>query len=550
MAGCDGNNCSIGWFHLACLPPEVARVCSAAVISGDMWLCPLCAEAAAIATAAAAEPNTAAPVPAAPAALPTYAAPAAEVAAPPAPPAPVQPMFFSSRARVRELRRGALLAQVVAHKLMGETEAKNLKAGALCDVLIERLHVPARAPLAAKSVSESTVVNLTRGLHTCTLLHLSWNDVRGSVLDYARAQLPSWCPEEDADLIAKICDTSSYFYGLWLFFDMQLLLATEPFLAWTDGNFEPFMRLFPSMCAFIATVNKPKVQRAMILKQYCLVHYAEEHPDVLQTLMVNSPVLVETTCEYHNARMKRWIGNNVANPTHNDYVTASTICMQADAMRAEMKGMASKAKAGETDRVKALHKAEKPGFADTKAQACKFILAPFTAMIDQIAADGKCSGEYSDSEWPRGEVASLADGQAKLETVGLLSLQKHLESFANGGAATAMPTDLRAFLKSPFAKVADLKAECRRRGLRASANKPDLADAIAKHAEKNPGGFKNEDAQDKEESSEFGFGKKLPALPRFFSEAQSNAGQMAAAAAADDDDDADDPTDDPKMGDL
>lgn len=499
-----------------------------------MWLCPLCAEAAGIAAAAAMLPDEAARAPAAPV----------------APAAPAQPIVFSSRARVKELRRGALLAQVVAHDLMGEIEAKKLKVGALCDMLIEQLHVPARAPLAIKSVSESTVVNLTRGLHTCTVLHVSWNDVRGSVLDYARAELLSWAPEEDIDLIAKLCDTSSYFYGLWLFFDMQVLLATEPFLAWTDGNLEPFMRLFPAMCAFIATVNKPKVQRAMILKQYCLVHYAEEHPDVLETIMANCPVLVETTCEYHNARMKRWIGDNVANPTHDHYLEASTVCMQTDKMWADMKGVASKAKAGETDRVKALHKAEKPGFADTKAQAGKFISAPFKAIIDQIAADGKCSGEYADSEWPREEVASLVDGQTKLETVGLPSLQKHLESFANGGAATTMPTDLRTFMKSPFTKVRDLKAECRRRGLRTSGPKPDLADAIASHAEKNPGGFKNEDVQDKVENSEFGFGKELPALPRFFSEAKSNSARMAAAVTEDDDDDADEPSDNDQMGDL
>jgi hypothetical protein len=99
-------------------------------------------------------------------------------------------------------------------------------------------------------------------------------------------------------------------------------------------------------------------------------------------------------------------------------------------------------------------------------------------------------------------------------------------------------------------KVRDLKAECRRRGLRTSGPKPDLADAIASHAEKNPGGFKNEDVQDKVENSEFGFGKELPALPRFFSEAKSNSARMAAAVTEDDDDDADEPSDNAQMGDL
>jgi len=411
----------------------------------------------------------------------------------------------------------------------------------MCALLIEKLAVPVKAPAAAKSVADSTVVNTTRGIYTCTLLMQVWRrfqrtrredgsraelgtctgGARDEVLRYARAKLGGSPPEDDDSLVAFLCDASSFFYGTWLFYDVLLPITTEPFSAWAHGDLEPYLRLFPAMCALVGTVKKPKVQRAMIMKQYVLDYYAREHPDVIQTMCEHAPRLVETVNEYHNARLRRYVDVNVPLLEHGHYLEASCVCLQADALRHAVVDITSTAKDGPTERIRALTKADKPAFADTKSKVCDFITRPLKEMIDQIAKDGKCSGNFADEQWPREKIVSLAEGQAKLEETCLPSLQAHLESVGQE-RKVAMPEDLRTFLKSSFMTTDHLKDECRRRGINHSKKKrSDLADAVADHAAENPGGFTNENIRDKD--AVLGIGKHNPAEPRHFAAARAAA---------------------------
>jgi hypothetical protein len=57
----------------------------------------------------------------------------------------------------------------------------------------------------------------------------------------------------------------------------------------------------------IAAVDKPKIERFAILEFYVLSLFANEHPDVLATIMINCVKMVETTIEYHNSRVSMYV---------------------------------------------------------------------------------------------------------------------------------------------------------------------------------------------------------------------------------------------------
>lgn len=63
----------------------------------------------------------------------------------------------------------------------------------------------------------------------------------------------------DNQLLGFACDDSSMFCGLFKLLDMEIRLAVEPFILWEEGDFRPFLRALPSMCALIASGHKPQV---------------------------------------------------------------------------------------------------------------------------------------------------------------------------------------------------------------------------------------------------------------------------------------------------
>ena len=64
----------------------------------------------------------------------------------------------------------------------------------------------------------------------------------------------------ETQVLGKACDHSSMFCGLFKLLDMEIRLAVEPFLLWEEGDFRPFLRALPSMCALVASGHKPQVR--------------------------------------------------------------------------------------------------------------------------------------------------------------------------------------------------------------------------------------------------------------------------------------------------
>ena len=91
-------------------------------------------------------------------------------------------------------------------------------------------------------------------------------------------------------------------------------------------------------------VKKPKIERVALFKLYVMALYANEHADVLATIITNCVKLVETTIEYHNHRVSNYVPKNVMNLTIENYEFATSICVPVNTLLREMRELFSGAK--------------------------------------------------------------------------------------------------------------------------------------------------------------------------------------------------------------
>lgn len=108
----------------------------------------------------------------------------------------------------------------------------------------------------------------------------------------------------------------------------------------------------------------------------------------------------------------------------------------------------------------------------------------FTSIINQLANDGSCSGDFADEKFPRFDW--LTQGQEAAKD-GLSKLVSWLTTFRASCSASKpnTPPDLLGFLKSRACTVAkDLRPELKRRGVTpGGSSKAVLADAIFAHVQ-------------------------------------------------------------------
>ena len=69
----------------------------------------------------------------------------------------------------------------------------------------------------------------------------------------------------DEEAVKRACVKSSYFAGLWLFFDVEVRMCVEPFIDWENGDIGPFLKLFPVMCAYVASSHKTKIPKVFLM---------------------------------------------------------------------------------------------------------------------------------------------------------------------------------------------------------------------------------------------------------------------------------------------
>ena len=165
-------------------------------------------------------------------------------------------MTFRSACDVSKLLKPALVRELVLTGLRTIEDAGQLTVKVIRGLLIGPCKLPKNVK-AVKEAKDTTVVNVSRGVSTANQLvlawdpaacgHEDWQSTRAEVIAHARAKFPDKEQLSDLELIGFLCDKSSFFYGRWMLFEVEIRVCTVPFLALADGNMEPYLRMFPLM---------------------------------------------------------------------------------------------------------------------------------------------------------------------------------------------------------------------------------------------------------------------------------------------------------------
>jgi len=110
-------------------------------------------------------------------------------------------------------------------------------------------------------------------------------DIRHKIVQLCKQKYPSATADDEA--IGMACDGSGLFCGLFRLLDVEIRLAVEPFMLWEQGDFRPFLRAMPSMCALIASGYKPKVSKVVLMALERMALYLKKHPKLVDHMGAN-----------------------------------------------------------------------------------------------------------------------------------------------------------------------------------------------------------------------------------------------------------------------
>ena len=439
-------------------------------------------------------------------------------------------MNLTSVAMLKKLGRPVLRGQVAAHCNVDLADANKMLKPVCISELERELELPKSEPKKQKSAAQSAMVNASRLLGSNNHMIQRWcgarmmangegGNVRGKVVARARqvAEAKKWVRTgaSEGEVLEAIFSKSEVFKGIFLLIDVEISAVVLSMAHWSQGNIEPYFRLFPVLCQIVAADpdTKPNIVKVMHLSLERLVLYNNEHPDVLGLFGRGCLGFRETVIESHHSCLTHIIDKHTHDLGHQHYVRGT--CLLAPVRKLEMSLLAKfggKCKEKDMERLGNIKRKLGETHNDTNAKLDEFLYTGvgFEEMFNQLETDGKCSGEYADERWSEKSRNRLPQGQANFENAlpGTVAWLKKQE--AEEGVDPKEETLLAWLSKrgTTIAKV--LVPELRRRGLRVSGNKPDLAARINKHAKDYPGGFKNADEDDE------GHGKDCVARPEGF----------------------------------
>ena len=140
----------------------------------------------------------------------------------------------------------------------------------LCTKIIKKLALGKEKKV--KAAEAKVKMNLHRLNQLLWYCQFRWDgerwrggNVRARVVQLCRAKFDADGSRKlgDSQILGKACDGSSMLRGLFTLLDMEIRIAVEPFVLWEEGDFRPYLRALPSMCALIASGYKPQVRHAL-----------------------------------------------------------------------------------------------------------------------------------------------------------------------------------------------------------------------------------------------------------------------------------------------
>ena len=215
-------------------------------------------------------------------------------------------------------------------------EAYGLDATGTKAQRVDRLWSKVRPqPNVSPTGNEKTAkVNLHRLKQTFFHLFLMWDgetqgweagrNVRRMVIDYARSALAKKVLDADearddamiAATMRDICDDvalewangqSSFFFGFWRFFDIELRSAVLPFEKHAQGDMSELLNGFELIALQICAADKPMIRKVVLILLHFLLHYRDKHPDIIEFMCQNAAALDEEYIEFLNALLGRFV---------------------------------------------------------------------------------------------------------------------------------------------------------------------------------------------------------------------------------------------------
>eukprot|EP00615_Pteridomonas_danica_P019322 CAMPEP_0114401742 /NCGR_PEP_ID=MMETSP0102-20121206/17461_1 /TAXON_ID=38822 ORGANISM="Pteridomonas danica, Strain PT" /NCGR_SAMPLE_ID=MMETSP0102 /ASSEMBLY_ACC=CAM_ASM_000212 /LENGTH=1480 /DNA_ID=CAMNT_0001564943 /DNA_START=66 /DNA_END=4505 /DNA_ORIENTATION=+ len=399
---------------------------------------------------------------------------------------------FTSRSHCTSHRMPFLQDQYVLRGWGTKAEllSLKLKKPELVLIFIEKLNLPQRKKQAQKPAIENVKINTTRALSSFLMLLKVWlgdrrdggeGSARKFVIDQIKETFPELIGFDDDVIVGKICDQSSYFYGLWKLLDIEIVVCILPFIQWTEGDFLPFLNLFPIMVQMVSYSGKSTAIKAFMLKMFVLQWYATKHPDILKTMGQNCTILVETMIEYHNSRMAYMVPSKVPSLNIDHYKKASCLRAAFDQLKRSITNEPTKKK--QSERMRQLNMVNSKASVATVVEFKSLVTDKFVAILKALKNGTLPESDYANSCWP--VVERLKIGQDKLNK----TLTDMVGFYAEYKVLAADPAHpLAKYLRSAKVTVKLMKEELRRGGVTPppNNNKPLHAQWLFEHIRDNP----------------------------------------------------------------
>ena len=213
------------------------------------------------------------------------------------------------------------------------------------------------------------------------------------------------------EAVKRACAKSSYFAGLWLFFDMEVRMCVEPFIDWENGDIKPFLTLFPVMCAYVASSHKTKIPKVFLMLFERLSQLKKNHPNALKLFAANCSLFDEEKIEFMNAKLGRWIKARIKDLRIGHYRRTSSIMKGVQEIDASFSELLNR-KESEVENVRLRKMYLADSWSETNVALHDYIVEKFASCMDGS----------KDEEWPR--ETFLMDGLMRIEKKFLPELRK------------------------------------------------------------------------------------------------------------------------------
>jgi hypothetical protein len=191
------------------------------------------------------------------------------------------------------------------------------------------------------------------------------------------------------------CDRSGLFCGLFRLLDVEIRLAVEPFMLLEQGDFRPFFRAMPSICALISSGYKPKVSNVVLMTLERMAGYLRDHPELLDHMAVNCTLFDEEKIEFLNAKIGRWFNTRAPYSGIEQHTKVTSIMKGVEEIQRSLDELLIKRKTQATENERLRTAYLSPSWTETHENFEAFVLGRFEAALNEAKPAAEAEGRFA-----------------------------------------------------------------------------------------------------------------------------------------------------------